>query len=176
MSCKNKTKSLKNRQECTHCYLICTCSISCDRIWWIGHHFESINTFFILRQSTYTFAGRILWQCTILYKVTKLWQKRHKIVKWQKIMTLMPQNYDSKYLNIWRHKFEENHKFVEVWKIVTLMPQICDSTATKLWRYTKKVHNFVAVESQICGIRVIIFHTSTNLWFSTNLCRQMFRC
>ena len=78
-----------------------------------------------------------------------------------------------KHLNIWRHKFVENHKFVEVWKIVTLMPQICDSSATKLWRYTKKVHNFVAVESQICGIRVTIFHTSTNLWFSTNLCRQM---
>ena len=55
------------------------------------------------------------------------------------------------------------------------MPQICDSTATKLWRYTKKVYNFVAVESQICGNRVTIFHTSTNLWLSSNLCRQMFR-
>ena len=81
----------------------------------------------------------------------------------------------SLHLNIWRHKFVENHKFVELWKIVTLMLQICDSTTTKLWRYTKKVHNFVAVESQICGIRVTIFHTSTNLWFSSNLCRQMFR-
>ena len=44
--------------------------------------------------SPYTFAGWILWQCIFYAKSQNYGKiKSQKIVKWQKIVTLMPQNW-----------------------------------------------------------------------------------
>ena len=44
-----------------------------------------------------------MWQCTILCKVTQLWQKWQKIVKRQKILTIIPQNCETNVTKLRRY-------------------------------------------------------------------------
>ena len=73
------------------------------------------KTVLLSKDDTFTFAGWILWQCTILCKVTKLWRKWQKIVKRQKIVTLRPQNCDSNVAKLCRYTKKVARIFLISW-------------------------------------------------------------